>query len=660
VAVRSTLGAVTIARATAGDDIVLRAAGDITVTGVGGSGAPLQTTGASSGNASTTAAGDLMAQADPTGFGTATTVDTGADVDVRSDAGSITVAGPVASAGGARLQTGTPAGGSISVQDVTASNGDILLDGTTIPLSASSTFTASRDIAIRARTGAVILTSATAGDDLVIRAAGGVTASGTLTAGTGADSFGSGDNLAASDPILSYWATTPAPLTTTPGHDIDIRTPGAITLSGVTQTSGSGSDIRLDSGALVTVATLRETGGTGGEQVLVAATNLVVNGQINAPSADVLLFARETPLSGGGFATAVLGGPTGSTNPGFIFDNTEVSHTSANSLNLFSGVSPGASSNLAVQDLTYTASLRTVRTYAGPTARIDVTGQVTDPAGTNAVFVAGAAATDPNLAGFIQGGSATKVSLSWSPAVTRISGGIGASGNPFARTSLAGGSIYIAPTGDSALSGDFETVTQTTAPEVLAPYAGTAKVQVRTGVLELRASNQILERNLQTSSALTNGQGLVLGALLIDRLSSSGSVPSRVSLFGQIDGGLRGVLPTPSPSDLIGDIPAAFLLHFGPGTGASVAYSGGLINIGLYRFNTCEFGGGGCFDLPNPPSGAPDLPPIISFVGLPPVLSDPTQIGEVGDPFAPVEDEPVTNTGGEVEWLPPSTSERHK
>ena len=36
-------------------------------------------------------------------------------------------------------------------------------------------------------------------------------------------------------------------------------------------------------------------------------------------------------------------------------------------------------------------------------ARIDVTGQVTDPAGTDGVFVIGAAATDPRLAAFVEG-----------------------------------------------------------------------------------------------------------------------------------------------------------------------------------------------------------------------------------------------------------------
>ncbi len=252
----------------------------------------------------------------------------------------------------------------------------------------------------------------------------------------------------------------------------------------------------------------------------------------------------------------------------------------------------------------------------------------------------------------------------------RLSGGIGVTGNALSRVSFAAPSIYIAPTGDQALGADFESASQNQAPEVMAPYAGPTTLQLRAGRLELRASNAILERNLQTTANLIDGRGLELGGITIDRLSAAGVAPARVSLFGRLDSRLGGVLPPPPTDTFIDGIAAAFLLRFAPEPGAAVAYPSTTIAIANYRFNTCQFGGGGCI---GGGSGTGDIIGSIagSVLGGPsagnseaeaalPGIANPDLIGEMIDPFAPIEEEPVTNAGGEIEWPAPSTLERPK
>ncbi|HEX7758111.1 MAG TPA: filamentous hemagglutinin N-terminal domain-containing protein [Caulobacteraceae bacterium] len=662
----------------AGDDIVLRAGGSISVTG--------RLATYANDPSSPGQAGDLLAAVDPIVLhGVAFGVGNGPDIDVRAG-GSILI-GPnsagLSGFGSAYGGTGSDvrfqAGGAITLNDVVADE-DLLLDaGQAIAVDVE--LLAGRDVAVRSTGASVTVGAIDAGDDAVVRAAGAVSILGTITSGSGANAQGVGDLLATADPISAYWAASPDALTTGAGGDLDVRAGGAITLSGLATANGAGSDIRLDSGGLVTIATLGQQGGVGGEQVLIAAADLALGGQINAPSADVLLFARRSSLLAGGFAVATLGGPAAS-GAGFTFDNTEVSRTRAASLNLFSGIDPAASSGVAIEDLQYTANLRTVRVYAGQGERVDVTGQVTDPVGTDGVLVIGAAGTDPQLPAFTLGSGAPTVSTAWTPDVIRLSGGIGVTGNAFSRVSLAATTIFIAPTGDTALGADFETASQTQAPEAMAPYAGPSTLQLRAGQLVLRASNAILERNLQPTSNLIDGRGLELGALTIDRLSASGSVPSRVSLFGRLDSQLSGVLPPPAPDTFIDEIAAAYLLRFAPQPGAAVAYPSTLVAVGAYRFNTCPFGGGGCLQgsstgglgglggggyttggVPGGPGGPGQgdggLEGAGQEAGLP-GIANPGLIDQAMDPFAPVEEEPVTNTAGEVEWPAPSTPERKK
>ncbi len=166
---------VTFAGASAGDDVVIRAKGSITITGV-------LNAGGGADSAAADQAGDLM-------FGAAKSqlagdLDlVGRTVDVRSSAGSIQVTGATTAATDARFQTQATTGGSVRVAAVMAGR-DVLLDGGAGTgangVQATGILTAADgDVAVRARDGkAISLVSVTAGDDVALRATGGVAATG--------------------------------------------------------------------------------------------------------------------------------------------------------------------------------------------------------------------------------------------------------------------------------------------------------------------------------------------------------------------------------------------------------------------------------------------------------------------------------------------------
>ena len=258
VGVRSTGATVSLASATAGDDVVLRAQGDISVTGAVTAG-----TGADSGAADQ--AGDLIAGAAPITL-TAGLNLTGRNVDVGSAAGAITVGGAVNSPTDARFQ----GAGAVSVAAVTAGR-DILLDGGSVTASGALTATSS-DVAVWARSGAASLARVTAGDDVVVRAAGAVTVSGSVHAGGAGDSAGLGDSL-----------TTTAGGLTLEGHtyeqtgtNIDIVGRG-VSVSGAMTAVGAGSDVRVQSTGAINLAAV-----TAGRDVLADGVGAVTTGALSA------------------------------------------------------------------------------------------------------------------------------------------------------------------------------------------------------------------------------------------------------------------------------------------------------------------------------------------------------------------------------------------
>jgi len=681
IGVRAYAGGVSTGPLDAGDDVVLRSGGASGIA-VGGT---VTTHAGGNDPSSSGQVGDLLATADPVSLGAAPfQVSGAADVDMLAHGGPIAVTGAIVSAGYVVLQT--TGGGGVSTGDVTAASGDLLLDGASVQRNGSAStntlLAPTGDVAVRARSGALQITAASAGDDIVLRGQTGVTVAGALSSGGGGDSAGAGDQLAAADPIISYWAASPSAIGLGGGGNVDVRSAGPVALAGAVTANGTGANVRIDSGGAVSLTNVQMTGAAGG-QVMLVATSLALAGQINAPGADLLLFARATALSGGGTAPAVLGGPANTSDPGFVFNSVEIAHTTVRSLTLFSGTDASASSNVVVRDLQYSATLRTVRVFSGPGSRIDVTGQVTDPAGTDAVFLAGAAPGDTALPTLGQGAAAAPVAGVWTPDVVRVSGGLGVTGAPLADIRFDARSIYIAPSSDTALGGDFETAVQSQAPEALAPYAGSVTLQIRAGRLDLRAADAVLERNLQPSGAATDGMGLQLGGLTLNTLGT-GSTPARVSLFGALDSSLAGVLPPPAGDKLIDGIAAAYLLRFTPASGAAVGYPAP-VTAADYRFNGCAFGGFGCVQALGPGAtgavggqagatggattaadgaaasvAAQSEADSASSEGATPGLANPSVVTQAVDPFAPVEEEPVTNTGGEITWPAPSNTPERK
>ncbi len=261
--------AVTLASAEAGDDLVLRAKGDITVTGT------LTATGGTD-SAAADQAGDLMFGAAKTALNGDLDL-TGKTVDVSSSAGSITVAGAIDADGDARIQTTATTGGSVKVAAITAGQ-NILLDGGTGAgangVEATGTLTATNgDIAVRARDGkTATLAALVAGDDVALRTSGAVNVSGTITTGAGTDSAGMADRLVAEVGAVTLEGTS-FDLT---GADIDIKA-GQITTTALLTAAGTTSDVRINGTGALDLAGVKA-----GQDVLIDGASTVAAGDLEA------------------------------------------------------------------------------------------------------------------------------------------------------------------------------------------------------------------------------------------------------------------------------------------------------------------------------------------------------------------------------------------
>ncbi len=175
VAVRGRAGStVMLAGASAGDDVVIRTTGQVTITG------PIS----AGGGTDSAGRGDALRVSDGTVMLEGQTFDlTGNDIDIR--AGAVTTTGTM-TALGAASDVRVQAAGTISLGGLNAGR-DVVVDGA----SAVSTgvLSAGRDVGVRS-TGvgaAVAVGGASAGDDVVIRSKGTIIA-GALSSGSGTDS----------------------------------------------------------------------------------------------------------------------------------------------------------------------------------------------------------------------------------------------------------------------------------------------------------------------------------------------------------------------------------------------------------------------------------------------------------------------------------------
>jgi hypothetical protein len=265
---RSAGGAVTLASASTGDALVVRAATGVTVGGVLAAG--------NSGDSAGLADAFLANRPDQamSVFGhTYASLAGGSPIDIVAYGGPIVLGGPAQAHGGdLRLQA---LAGSISYATLTA-DGDVLVaDGTGI---AGGAVGAGGDVAFSGV--AVTVGALTAGDDIVVRTPGTLTVDGALSSGLGPDRVGAGDYLAAFTPLTLFKTADPG-LT---GGVIDVLA-RTVTVGGSTTASGSASDVRM-------VATGTDTGTT-------AALNLL--GAVGA-GRDVVLDA-----TGGNFGQSTSG-----------------------------------------------------------------------------------------------------------------------------------------------------------------------------------------------------------------------------------------------------------------------------------------------------------------------------------------------------------------
>ncbi|MBX3484403.1 hypothetical protein, partial [Phenylobacterium sp.] len=283
-AVRSLEGAVSLASGAAGDDIVLRAARAITVTGalsIVGQGADAQ------------GFGDVLFDLARTSLGGDFAL-SGRNLDILSTSGDVTV-GALSAPDDIRIQA---AAGRVTAADVDAGH-DVLLDGGGVSAGAVR---AGADLAVRATNGALILGSARAGDDLVVRAQGDITVTGALTAGGGADSSGAGDRLAALDggatdlgganiDIRSAAGGVSAQGSLSATDDVRLSAAGAVSNSGRID---AGRDVRLQAAGVAIGGELR----AGRDAVLDATGAVAITGKV-AAGRDALLRATGDVAAAG-------------------------------------------------------------------------------------------------------------------------------------------------------------------------------------------------------------------------------------------------------------------------------------------------------------------------------------------------------------------------
>ncbi|HEX8570844.1 MAG TPA: hypothetical protein VF699_13125, partial [Caulobacteraceae bacterium] len=279
IAIRSSNGSVQVlsgTSVTADDDVAIRASTSVQVTQQIRSGA---TPGSD-----VDGAADALARLDPitvagtpsTTFGAALLV--GHDVDVQAGT-SISVTGQTTAEGtpgttpfdsDARFQSGT----SLSVAGVTAER-DVILDGGTS--AGGGVLIAGRDVGVRAANGAVTITSAQAGDDIVLRGSTNVTVNGSLT--TTSTVVGTAGEEAADGIFGAAPTALNGNFSITDGNHVDVRaTNGFINVTGATNSAG---DARFQT-VTGTGTTVQTAGVTAGRDILLDGTTATATDLLDA------------------------------------------------------------------------------------------------------------------------------------------------------------------------------------------------------------------------------------------------------------------------------------------------------------------------------------------------------------------------------------------
>ena len=641
IGVRSGSGSLTLASAQAGGDIVLRAQTGVTVNGV------LTTTGKSGGGAGPVA--QMVFNDAPTSLNGAFTL-SGSDIDVATKTGAISVSGAVSAAGDARLQTSGTTGAGVTTANVSA-GGDVLLDGTSV---AAGALNADGDIALRGRTGAVSLASASAGDDVAIRARGAVSITGQLSAGSGADSNGAADRLIASSesgPILAVadpdLSATPAPFDLT-GGTVDIVAGGDLNLNSQAQAS----NLHLQSGGSFTA------------QAITASGLLFVRSPgVAAPGGDWT--AKTLQIEASNPAGVAIGDGVTAPAGAFVLSNADFGKLQAGAITLFAGDTSGTQrggalliGKLDVNDATVGA----LNLFAGSSAKVTITGQfaptkgATPDAPTSTVVRIGA----KNGA---TGGNWTPDSiLVENDGGGAVSGSIGQGTNALTNDPTAvrafqsvqlnavnnilfGTPDFVAKMADPATTPDQVAGISRLQGPVSGP--GGPVLFLTAGSLTMRADGKLIQQD-------SSGFGVAYTGMFLTGAGVDAAVPSQALVagpgtmltIGRTDGGLSAGSPSATPAVVelylnLRDPNGAIYSGTNVALAPRIGFEPGTGPFQLYHVNSCVIGEQGvCTPLSNPSTNI--RPNDLTAGSLP-----------KGVDLPDVEDSTVTGAANEEIWRKP-------
>jgi hypothetical protein len=563
VAVRAQTDSVSLASVSAGDDIVLRAAKDITVSG----------SAAAGGAADSAGVGDRLFATDKTALNGDLTL-AGANIDARAR-GAITMSGAATATGDARFQT--VGGGAINLGAVTA-GGDVLADGGAVQ--ATGLLSAARDVAVRGRTGAVALASIKAGDHIAIRAAGDVGVSGTISSGSGPSASGAADRLISAEesgPILRLVDPTAATAAiegfTLANGDIDIKSGGAISLGGSVNAAGAASGLHLQAAGKITTADV-----TAGDSIFARGGDFTLGGVWRANT------VRLEVTAGGGLA---LGEGVSTPAGGVALSSSSIGQINAPTLQIFLGDSSGSQRGAALSIGNLSIDIGKIKAslefYAGALSRVTISGAFAPSSG-------GANATTVRI------GAPNADVGDWTPksiaVIANNGGSIGVSTTTGGRTFSdirAFGSVELNATGDILIGyQDFiDKLTTTSAANVaqavkaiLAPQTtGGPRMLITAGTLTLRANGKVAQQD--TGGLLsTTPTGLYL---------FGGSVTVPQLLLGRTSGKPVGQISLPEYIELNGALTSGLTVMTGSSASLSnvVAFGKGVTPSAYYRLNSC-------------------------------------------------------------------------
>jgi len=285
------------------------------------------------------------------------------------------VGGAISAARDVRLQTSGD--GAIQAASVSAGR-EVLLDGASV--TAGGLDAASGDVAVRARSGGVVLLSAAAGDDVVIRSAQDVAVSGGLVSGRAADGAGVGDSLLATDGQIR-WAADTAALDKLAAFDgsggaIDVRGGGAVSVGGAIQANGP--SVRFETRGDLALAAINAD-----QLIFARAGRLTIAGDWRAPTVRI----EATSAAG-----AVLGDGVTAPAGAMVLSNAQLNHLDATTAQIFAGDTSGATRGAGLTIGALAVDVARIRSrlelYAGSNADVLIKGALAPSTGdANAVLL---------------------------------------------------------------------------------------------------------------------------------------------------------------------------------------------------------------------------------------------------------------------------------